>query len=118
MRVAGAAEPDVGLRVRGLRLDLREDLARAFLRHRDLDPALPRELVGDRLAPLELHAAVHVQAALPGGARCVSEHGHGHERCDRGPPDTSRHHGPPARIARRISYPTGRSWEDTRPERP
>jgi hypothetical protein len=61
VRVAGTAEPDVELRVRLLGGELRDRLARALQREADLDPGLLLELGRDRVAPLGLHAADHVE---------------------------------------------------------
>jgi hypothetical protein len=95
MGITGPAEPDVCSGVRRLGLELREHLARALLRDGDLDPALAGEFVGHGLAPLELHAAVHVEATLRGdGPRRA-----GHHPCDDHhdrPRETSWHERPPA----------------------
>jgi len=64
MRVAGAAEPDVALGIRGLRGDLGERLARSLQGERDPSAGLALELVGDGLAPLGLDAAVYVERSL------------------------------------------------------
>ena len=44
-RIAGAAPPDVGLRVGGLGAELRDDLAGALVRLQDLDAGLGLELL-------------------------------------------------------------------------
>ena len=66
VRVAGTAEPDVRLRVRPLRDDLRQRLARPLERHVDLDAGGLREHGLDHVAPLGLHRAddVHRSALL------------------------------------------------------
>ena len=59
MRVARAAPPDVALRIGGLGLHLRIDLARALARHGDRDAGLALEGGRDGAAPLFLHTAIH-----------------------------------------------------------
>jgi hypothetical protein len=67
VRVAGAAEPDVGLGVGALGDELRQRLARALERHVDLDAGGLGEHRLDHVAPLGLHRADHVElAARPG----------------------------------------------------
>ena len=61
VRVAGAAEPDVELRIGLLGGDLRERFARALERHRDLDAGLLLELGGGERAPFGLHRADDVE---------------------------------------------------------
>ena len=63
VRVAGAAEPDIGLRVGLLGDQLRQRLARALQRHVDLDAGGLGEHRLDHVAPLGLHRADDVQLA-------------------------------------------------------
>jgi hypothetical protein len=74
VRVAGAAEPNIGARVLALGADRGKRLARAALRHVYADAGIALEGGGDRRAPLDLHRAVEVQRALRG-------YGRGPERC-------------------------------------
>jgi hypothetical protein len=68
VRVAGAAEPDVGLGVVLLGDELGQRLARALERHVDLGARGARVHGGDHVAPLGLHRADDVDLALRGRA--------------------------------------------------
>jgi hypothetical protein len=69
VRVAGAAEPDVELRIRLFGDDLRERFARPFERHRNLDAGLLLEGDGRGAAPLRLDGADDVELVLREGWR-------------------------------------------------
>ena len=64
VRVAGAAEPDVELRIGLLGGDLGERFARPLERHRDLDSGLLLERHGGGVAPLGLHRTDDVELVL------------------------------------------------------
>ena len=64
MRIAGAAEPHVAMRIVLLRTDAGIDLAGAHARHVDLDTGLLLVGGGDRAAPFLIDAAVHHELAL------------------------------------------------------
>ena len=64
MRIAGAAEPDVAVRIVLLRAHAGIDLAGAHARHVDLDAGLLLVRVGDGAAPFLIDAAIHHELAL------------------------------------------------------
>src|SRR5205823_8237055 len=64
-RVAGTCPPHIASRITRFRLDLREELAGGFLRHRYLDARGSFEADRHALAPRSVgRAAVHRQRAL------------------------------------------------------
>ena len=64
VRVAGAAEPDVELRIGLLGGDLGERFARSLERHRDLDAGLLLERHRGGVAPFGLHRTDDVELVL------------------------------------------------------
>ncbi len=68
VRVAGAAEPEVELRVGLFRGDLRERFAGALQRHPDLDAGFLSNSVATSVAPLRLHRTDDVQLLAAAGS--------------------------------------------------